>query len=288
MTDASTYVGDEDEQEAPVEVAPEKKGTPRDTELGRRKGIEEDLLELYDTIDSAFLKAASRINDQIDYWHIYNCETTDNQAYSGNAQIYVPLVRDAIDARVTRFTNQVFPGNGRSVEVITGDADIPFERMALMEHYIRKAKLRSTVIPALLRNGDVEGQWNIYVTWNKTERKVLYKVKRGQEMDGIEVETAEPIDDIKEETIPAACPVVEVIPDSDVMILPHTADSVAEALARGGSVTILRRWTKSDIKRMIKDGEFIKSRAEGLIDTMNSDGKRVDAKKKHVDSAASG
>ena len=279
MTDASDYTG-EDEDEA----APEKKAMSRDTELGRRKSIEDDLIELYDSIDRAFVSAAPRINDQMDYWDIYNCNMNSNQFYQGNASIYVPLVRDAIDARVTRFTNQVFPASGRNVEIITPDGELPFEMMALLEHYIRKSKLRSIVIPAVLRNGDVEGHWNFYVTWNKTERKVAYKVRRGPELDGIEVDTDDPIEDIQEETIPAMCPVVEVIPDSDVMVLPHTADSIEEALARGGSVTILRRWTKADIKRMIKDGDFIKSRAQPMIDSMDK-GQRVDAKKKHVDAA---
>lgn len=281
MTDASEYIGEDEEDATPAE----KKAMTRDTELGRRKRIEGDLLDLYQHIDKAFIDAATRINDQMDYWDIYNCNMGQNQFYQGNASIYVPLVRDAIDARVTRFTNQVFPGSGRNVEIITTDADLPFEQMALMEHYVRTSKLRTLVIPALLRNGDIEGQWNLYVSWNKSKRTVSYKVKRGEEMDGIEVETDEPTDDIKEEEIPAMSPMVEVIPDSDVMVLPHTADSIDEALARGGSVTILRRWTKADIKRMIKEGEFISARAKPLIEALSKDPSKTDAKKKHVDAA---
>lgn len=284
MADGSTApVIEDDAEESPKP----KKKTALDTELGGRKKIAETLCELYEKIDGAFKKAAPRINDQIDYWHIYNCEMTDNQSYNGTASVYVPLVRDAIDARVTRFTNQVFPQSGRNIQIVTSETKIPFETEALLEHYVRTAELRSVVVPALLRNGDVEGQWNVYVAWNKTERKVRYRVKKPITVDELVEVPGEDVDDIEETTIAANSPVVEVVPDTDVMILPQTADTVAEALfVRGGSVTIIRRWTKGDIKRMIADGDFIEARGEELIDVMdNGDKQRVDIKKKHADSA---
>lgn len=264
------------------------KRTDRDTELSGRAKIKERLLDLYQAIDKAFADAGDRINDQMDFWDIYNCDIGDKQFYQGNAEIYLPIVRDAIDARVTRFTNQVFPGSGRYVEVVTTDTDLPFHYMALLEHYVDTARLRDLVVPALLRNGDVEGQWNLYVSWNDTKRHVTYKSQHGPMLDGVQLEAdeAEPIEDVVNEVLEESSPHVEVIPDSDVMVLPALADSIPEALAVGGSVTILRRWSKAKIKDMAAKGEITQSAADDLVDALDGKkGQRIDAKKAHVDSA---
>jgi hypothetical protein len=92
------------------------------------------------------------------------------QYYSGNSKIFLPIVHNAVNARVTRFTNQIFPVSGRNVEVISENGDIPHSTMALAEHYIRRARLRTDVIPALMRNGDVEGQYTLYVGWEELKR----------------------------------------------------------------------------------------------------------------------
>jgi len=264
------------------------KKTERDTELSGREKIKEKLLDLYSSIDKAFADAGDRINDQMDFWDIYNCDIGDKQFYQGNAEIYLPIVRDAIDARVTRFTNQVFPGSGRYVEVVTPDAELPFHYMALLEHYVDTARLRDLVIPAVLRNGDIEGQWNLYVSWKDTKRHVTYKRRHGPEVDGIELgeDEAEPIDDVVNEVLEESTPHVEVIPDSDVMVLPAMSDSIDEALATGGSVTILRRWTKAKIKQMMADGEITEDAGDAMVDCLDGKkGQRIDAKKAHVDSA---
>jgi hypothetical protein len=261
--------------------------TTRDTELARRPKIEKELLELYDNLDKAYLDAADRINDTLDYWDIYGCDTSDKQFYQGNQELFIPLVKDAIDARVTRFTNQVFPGTGRCVEVVTADGSIPHELIALMDHYVEATHLRDLVVPPLFRNGDVEGQWNLYVSWIKRKRKVTQRVKTGPMIDGLEHEELGTFPDVKTEDIEDSRPHVEVIPDTDVVILPASADSIDDALAEGGSVCILRRWTKAKIRQMIDDEEFIEDRAEELITNMSNQGstERKDAKKTHVDSA---
>src|SRR5277367_1441925 len=38
-------------------------------------------------------------------WDVYNCQLNENQFYVGNSQVYLPIVHDAIEARVTRFSN---------------------------------------------------------------------------------------------------------------------------------------------------------------------------------------
>ena len=57
---------------------------------------------------------------------ILDWEVGGGQAYSGNSQIFVPLIHNAVNARATRFVNQLFPKGGRYVEVVSSDGeDVP-------------------------------------------------------------------------------------------------------------------------------------------------------------------
>jgi hypothetical protein len=224
----------------------------------------------------------------MDYWDIFNCELGAKQFYSGNSKIFVPIVHDAITARKVRNTNQIFPSSGKNVEVITSE-NHPEAMMALLEFYIRKARLRSSVLPQLLKNGDVEGQYNIYMGWIKNERHVTWRVEKKPQMDDtdIEMDDDEPYWDIEEETVEHAYPDVEVLPDADVLVLPHTSRSVEEAIAMGGSVTVLRRWSKSRIKQLIRDEEIDKDAGEMLLAEFQSktSAQVPDKKQTIVDSA---
>ena len=103
--------------------------------------------------------------------------------------------------------------------------------MSLLEYYVNRARMRTKVMPALVRNGDVEGQYSVYVDWQKTKRKITYKVTETPMMpDGSAPNAAaEPVETIKEEEVEDAFPCVEVLKDADVLILPQTADSIPEA-----------------------------------------------------------
>ena len=280
----------EAEDDAPSDdkmVVNGKKQTKLDKQLAGTKSIDDKLIEIYKSIDKGFMDASTRINDQMDYWDIAECDFNSNQFYQGNSQVYLPIVADAIEARTTRFTNQMFPSSGHAVEVVTPDGKLPMEWMAILEHYIETSHLRDLVVPSMFTAGDVEGQWNLYVTWNHSEREVRYRVNKPIEDEGIPIEGTEGEggEDIETRTIPAMSPCVEVISDADVMVLPASARSVEDALDRGGSVTILRRWTKGDIDRMIDDGTFIESRAKPFLDALGQDKSRTDMTKKHVDQA---
>ena len=63
-------------------------------------------------------------------------------------------------------------------------------------------------------------------------------------------------------------PEVEVLADADIMVLPSTADTIEEALAEGGSVTIIRRWGKAKIKQMIRDGAIRKDAGDELTERL--------------------
>lgn len=262
---------EDDEQPAKrARVAPTD-DEDRNKEFCRDESVRRACEDLFKDIDKNFSEQWERGNAQMDYWDIFNCNLGPKQFYSGNSKIFVPIVHDAIEARKTRFTNQIFPVSGKHVEVSASE-DKPMALMSLLEHYIRKAKLRTKVMPALIKNGDVEGQYNIYVGWRKTERHVSMRVKKKPTIDasdGMAVEGDEEFDDIQSETIIHSAPTVEVLPDVDVLILPATADSVEGAIDDGGSVTVVRRWSKAKIRMMIRDKEIDKEEGQLLLAEMS-------------------
>jgi len=272
-----------------VEQEPVLQPPGRNDDLSDASGLHENLLELYRDIEKGFENQQDRSNSQMDYWEIYNCKLGQNQYYTGNSKIYLPIVHDAVNARCTRFTNQIFPQAGRYVEVTTEDGTLPQGEMSLVEHYIRKMKLRTKVVPALCRNGDVEGQYNVYVSWVERQRHVAWRDQKPLEVveaeDEDEDDTA--VDDINEETITEGYPQVSVLADSDVLVLPHTAESIVDALGDGGSVTILRRWSKYKINQMIESGEILKEEGEKLLDSMRGEAsvRLTDKSKQLVDAA---
>lgn len=257
----------------------------RDAQLCDDPKIRAQLLDVYADVEQGFQDQADRSDDILDYWDLYNCKIGPHQAYSGNSKIFVPIIENAVNARKTRFVNQIFPQSGRYVECVTSE-DKPNDLVALLEHYIRRAKLRTQVMPALMKNGDVEGQYSVYVSWAERERKVTHRVRKPLVVEGDAMPGTED-DDIEEETITRDGPRVEVIADSDLCILPATADSIEEALEAGGSVTIIRRWSKAQIKRLVRKGVFDKDKAEALIGQFDAhtDPARDDKSKKMVDAA---
>ncbi len=266
----------------------------RKTELSKRKSIKDDLLKVYEGIEKQFGEASTRINDALDYWDCYNCVLNENQFYNGNSQAYVPIIHDAVQARKTRFVNQVFPQSGRYVEVTTDSDELPDALIALIDHYVEKSKMRVSVIPALFTQGDIEGQWNVYVDWWEHSRFVTTRTRKGPEVEGVELDASvvsddDMMDDVTEEKVLDFGPVVEILPDADVMVTPLIADSVDEALFKyAGSATILRRWSKGMIKAKIKAEEISQAQGDELIARLEAGGKdtnRKDMKKEHVDAA---
>ena len=76
---------------------------------------DEELSDLQADVVRAFDDKNDQVLNFERYWRIFNTELTVNQAYNGNSQIYLPLVRDAIEARVTRFVNMLFPESEQHV-----------------------------------------------------------------------------------------------------------------------------------------------------------------------------
>jgi hypothetical protein len=262
-------MADDDNDEAGSNTDLPEQTEEREEELSNDDDIVDELLKAYRDIEKGFSDQWERANSQMDYWDIYNCQLGPKQFYSGNSKIFVPIVHDAVNARKTRFVNQIFPQSGKHVEVIASE-DKPMGIMSLLEFYIRKAKLRTNVLPALVRNGDIEGQYNVYLRWVRNERHVAMRVTKKRTVDeDIEIEGDE-YDDIVEETVVHQYPIMEVLPDSDILVIPTTSDNIEDALAKGGSVTILRRWSKGKIDQLMDDGEISEESGDNLLEEMTA------------------
>lgn len=236
----------------------------RSKNIAKSKSVRDDLMKLYKDVAKGFQDQNERSDSNKDYWDIYNCQLGANQFYAGNSEIFVPIVYNAIEARKTRYVNQLFPSNNRFVDVTTDSGDRPYAHAALLEHYVTKARLRTKIAPALCVQGDVEGQYTVYVSWKKHKRKVTYKVKKPVKLDGESLDDIDEYDDIEDKVIEDQYPDVEIIPDNDLMILPANADSPEDALNKGGSVTIITRLTKSEVQKYIDDGIFDKKIGESF------------------------
>ena len=176
----------EDDTQTDDEVDPpedSKQERARGDDISKRAGVSKHLLEVFDDVEMGFTEQSDRSDALLDYWDIYNCKLNANQGYNGNSRIFVPIVHNAINARKTRFVNQIFPQSGRNVEVTSENGEQPYALMSLLENYVGKAKLRTEVMPALMKNGDIEGQYSVYISWEKTERNVTWRVKKPVEME---------------------------------------------------------------------------------------------------------
>ena len=247
--------------------------TKRDEELSGRARTREKFLKILNDVEKGVQDQQTRSDDIKDAWDAYDCILSDKQFYDGNSQVFISLIADAVDARQTRFTNQLFPQSQRYVEVTTEDADIPHATMALLEHYVRRTKIRTEIVPPLFVAGDIEGQYSVYVDWKKNTRHIVHKVKKPIMVDGLEHPELGEVEDIEEEVVEEGCPDVEVILDADLIVLPATAASIDDAIDQGGSVTVVRRWRKSKLTQMIKEGHIVKDVGEALIKAMDKEGK---------------
>lgn len=247
-----------------------KKKTSRDEDISRRPMIKKALLDVYKDVEKGFDDQRERADQILDHWDAYNCILSPKQFYSGDARLFMPYVHDAVEARQTRFVNQLFPQAGRFVEVITNEEEHPQATMALLEFYVMKAKLRTEVVPALFRCGDTEGQYSLYVDWQTLKRYTAHKAKEPVTSAGIELPEAGEVETVVEEVITTGHPSVELIADADLLVLPQVAKNIDDALERGGSVTVIRRWSKREIKKRIKDGDIDRGEGESLLKEMDN------------------
>ncbi len=252
----------------------------RDLLAGRArasKKLRDRLDELFSEVLRAFEDQADRADSIDDYTDCYNCVSNGNQYYNGVAQNYFPIIHDAINARVTRFSNQMCPDPGRWVEETTSDGTQSESLIGLIEHYLRETHFETQVLKPLLRLGDIEGHYNVYVDWCELEREIVSRETRGPMLpgpDGSPIEApGEEIEDIQRELVVEGRPVFEVLHDSNVAVWPITVDSLDEAFSVGGGAAIVRHWTKTTIDKLAKQGTIRKAEAAALKTEMDESGK---------------
>ena len=184
---------------------------------------------------------------------------------------------------MTRDVNQLFPQGGRYVQAIASDGSTEGSLVAILDHYIREGNVKTQVAEPLARNGVVEGQYNLYMDWAEIERQIVSRETHGPDRHGDRPGNAGRGDRGHRggrHRRGWAC--LEVLHDNDVLILPATADSVGEALSCGGSVTIVRRWSKAKIRAMEAAGDLRDDEAEELVAAMTNAETEPPDTEKHI------
>ena len=218
----------------------------------------QDCVGKYVDIEKAFKNREEADEAIQEYWHIYNADPDDNQAYQGNSKCYVPVVRDAITARAKRSLKQLFPNKYQHVDAVGTDGQKPYPQLSLLEHYIRSTKLKS-VVRSMLVAGDVTGQWNLYVDWMSDVRSVTNMIRKNPIMEtaeGAEVELKDPETEVEELTdneVIEQGPLITDFATEDFIVIPPTVNNIEKA-----DITAIKlRMSKAQVRKMVADNVFI-------------------------------
>ncbi len=232
------------------------------------KYIQSQLDELYPLVEGGFADKADQNKIIDEAWDCYHCTLNENQTYIGNSRVYVPIVRDALAARETRFVNMLFPQTGRYAEVVDHNGAVPYDMMALLDYYVKAAKIRKLVAPAMIRTGDISGNYALYMEWVESTRHITSKKKVAEVQTelGTDVEGSPEYDDIDHEEVTDCRPGVTVLDPRNLCILPATVSDIEDA----DVVAVVLYFSKAKIKKYIKDGIFEKKAGQKLIDNMSS------------------
>jgi hypothetical protein len=246
--------------------------------------VKKQLCDIYATVFAGFDDKEEQTQVIERAYAIYNCELNENQMYDGDSKVFLPIVHDAIEARVTRFSNSMFPQTGRYSEVLSNDGKVPYETMAVLDSYVESCGLRDIVIPSLIRSGDITGQYSLFVGWLKRTRNTIKKVQTPQMGDEqAAVPGAGTIPDIEFEAVDDSRPDVMVLDARDLLMLPASVDDVEDA----DVVAIALRMSKGKIQDLIDSGDIDEAAGEQLLEDMSSAGreKQPNPDKKNLNAA---
>lgn len=255
---------DDEEEDAAADGSLED----RTKDYSQLKYIEEQLGELYPLVEQGFADKQAMNSTIEEGWDCYNCKINENQTYVGNSQVYVPIIRDAMTARETRFVNMLFPQTRRYADVVGHDGKVPYDMIALLDDYVGKAELREKVAPALIRTGDISGNYALHVEWIEHTRHITSKTK----VPEIETELGTPVegspeyDDIEHDEVKECHPGVQVIDPRNLVVLPATANGIKDADVVG----VILHFSKSKIKKYIKKKIFTEKAGKELLRNMSS------------------
>ncbi|KVE68951.1 hypothetical protein WI96_03400 [Burkholderia vietnamiensis] len=228
--------------------------------------------KLYPKISKCYENKQEQMDRCAEYWSIYNAQPDENQQYSGNSQCYIPAVRNAVNARMKRTLAQLFPVNHKHVGATGPDGNMPFAQISLLEHYIRSAAVKD-VVRADLIAGDVTGQWNLYIDWSRTQRRITELIKKPPILEdhelGGEVEdlAADEDDwDWEKESKEVTTEGPDVVPfaTEDLAVYPPTCNDIEKATA----TAIRLRLTVDAVQQFIDEGVFVGVEAKELVDNL--------------------
>lgn len=257
-----------DEPEDDEDDTLDAKVEDRKKDYSSYKYIEKQLAKLYPIVEKAFDDKMDQSNLVDECWDVYNCTLNQYQSYNGTSQAYVPVVRDALAARETRFINTLFPQNGRYADVTDSEGRTPYDLIALLDYYISQAKLRRNIIPAMIRAGDISGNYALYVEWASNSRFIVNKEKKPEltTETGAAVEGSEEYDDVGYEEVIDEKATFSVLDVRNLAVLPTMVDDIEDAEI----VAVALRYTEAKIKECIRDGIFEKEAGEQLIGNISS------------------
>ena len=177
-------------------------------------------------------------------------------------------MRDGIHMRMRRALNQLFPTNHKHVDVTGPTGDSPWAQMALLEHYIRKCRLKDAVRADLLA-GDVTGQWNLYLDWTKSYRRVTEVISQPPTLeseDGIEAQDTAGDEEFELKTSDVIDEGPEIVPfaTEDLAVYPPTTNSIEEAEA----TCIRLRMSSDKVQQLIDEGVFVGVSATELMERL--------------------
>ncbi len=208
-----------------------------------KSAVMEQVRDIYKDVVDGFMARDDRDREVERYADIYNTKLTDQQAYAGKSKVFVPAVRDAIEARTLRFSNALFPSNGRFVECISSTDDTARALTALQNHYVRASRLRE-IVTSMLRAGDITGQYSLYVDWQTRSRKILerqtqpVRLPTGETIPGAEIEVEQEVE------VETGLPDIWVIADQDLVVLPATVDTIDDADVVAVALRVTKSWLR--------------------------------------------
>lgn len=229
--------------------------------------IYKEALKLYDPVQAAY-NGKQEQNDRIEeYWNIFQCRLDSNQTYTGNSMCYVPAVRDCVNARAKRTLKQLFPAAHKHVDAVGSDPETPFAQLALLEHDIASMNLKEIVRSDLVA-GDVTGQWNLYIDWTRSYRRITELIKRnpgleevgetaGREELGL-IDPNEEEEATEERDILEEGPEVVDFATEDLAVVPVTCNDIE----RADAVSLILRMSKEKVYSLIESGVFVKKEGE--------------------------
>jgi len=242
---------------------------------------DEDIGKLYQRVSDAYEDKKDQSDDINNNWDVWTCTLNNMQSFQGDSQIYVPAVRDCIEARVKRIMSTCFPPSERFIRAVSETGDNPLATISMIEHHLRQSKFNE-LAPGLLRYGDIEGQWSIYIDWLNTKRLVTRKKLTHPLIEpDVENPEAEPIEDVEEEELVDERPDIWIIPSQDLAVLPATCDHIMDAEL----VCVILRETKEQVRKKIKRGIYDKQAAQPLLNGMETKERGKDAEKERAKDA---